>query len=867
MGFPVGTSAVCSGFVLLAAPGLSTLPAVAVALNGDALIAQAPSVPQSQRVDAATTVQLRVRRLPNAIELVIEGTGPGPQLQQSSSGGPAWQGQVITATPAALRVGPQQLSLPEVGLQSIGFTGAGRVFSLTVNPSPGVNLGRPVVSADGRNLILTFASPVPQARLEVSRANLAQPGAVPLPTYAPPLQPRAVAPPLGDMAVGSMTLRNPGYVNLSGPPVTMTLKNAPAKDALMALAQLGGYGFAYVGEPARSGSGGGPVDGQDPGSRPISLTFRGESYGRAFNTALLAASLQGKREGNMILAGPNALSKTFGPQLSKIYRLNQVGPNQAADYLANLGASVTKTNTITTAVTQGGDLQQPAGAPNSATTQTTTITSVEAYGATSGPLLGLRATTDTRLGTITLVGDPPVVGVAEQYLKKLDLRQRQVALNVRILDVNLANQSEIENSFAFRWGDNFIVSDNGTLLGAFGQNLPPSEGSFNRQTAPPLERITRGSNSSSSSSRGLEITNLTTRDLSDRQVVDINQQLDRIGGFRLERLEEGQSLQVVQENGVSDNISNNTQRRIERVLERSLGRDVTTSRRRSTSTNASSSFDGSVRPNPGGLYGSDTFFDFVRAQIISGTTKLLASPTLILQDNPSLLREGSETASSSGGSGQSSGSGSGSGSGTGSSSQGIFNIGLDSAIGRRRANEGVVRVGTNVVTGYETETPSQGGNVVCTPTLSTAGLVLGARVEKIDDNGFVTFVLSPSVSAVTDIEQAPQGCGSNLNILSVRSLDTGALRVRDGQTLIMTGVISEFDRQEVSKWPILGDIPLIGQFFRSTSGQKEKRELVIMVTPRVVNDEQGGVYGYGYQPGTAAGRDFFGTVTNGGASY
>ena len=867
MGFPVGTSAVCSGFVLLAAPGLSTLPAVAVALNGDALIAQAPSVPQSQRVDAATTVQLRVRRLPNAIELVIEGTGPGPQLQQSSSGGPAWQGQVITATPAALRVGPQQLSLPEVGLQSIGFTGAGRVFSLTVNPSPGVNLGRPVVSADGRNLILTFASPVPQARLEVSRANLAQPGAVPLPTYAPPLQPRAVAPPLGDMAVGSMTLRNPGYVNLSGPPVTMTLKNAPAKDALMALAQLGGYGFAYVGEPARSGSGGGPVDGQDPGSRPISLTFRGESYGRAFNTALLAASLQGKREGNMILAGPNALSKTFGPQLSKIYRLNQVGPNQAADYLANLGASVTKTNTITTAVTQGGDLQQPAGAPNSATTQTTTITSVEAYGATSGPLLGLRATTDTRLGTITLVGDPPVVGVAEQYLKKLDLRQRQVALNVRILDVNLTNQSEIENSFAFRWGDNFIVSDNGTLLGAFGQNLPPSEGSFNRQTAPPLERITRGSNSSSSSSRGLEITNLTTRDLSDRQVVDINQQLDRIGGFRLERLEEGQSLQVVQENGVSDNISNNTQRRIERVLERSLGRDVTTSRRRSTSTNASSSFDGSVRPNPGGLYGSDTFFDFVRAQIISGTTKLLASPTLILQDNPSLLREGSETASSSGGSGQSSGSGSGSGSGTGSSSQGIFNIGLDSAIGRRRANEGVVRVGTNVVTGYETETPSQGGNVVCTPTLSTAGLVLGARVEKIDDNGFVTFVLSPSVSAVTDIEQAPQGCGSNLNILSVRSLDTGALRVRDGQTLIMTGVISEFDRQEVSKWPILGDIPLIGQFFRSTSGQKEKRELVIMVTPRVVNDEQGGVYGYGYQPGTAAGRDFFGTVTNGGASY
>lgn len=858
VGFPGGRRSASAVLTLLAGSGLSIAPCpVDAAPPPVAPVQQSAPVPQSRRVDAATTVQLKVRRLPDAIELVIEGTGPGPQLQQSGSG-PGWQGQVITAMPAVLRVGPQQLSLPEVGFQSISFSGVDRVFSLTVNPSPGVNLGRPVVSADGRDLILTFASPVPQARLEVSRFNLAQPGAVPLPSYAPPLQPRAVAPPLGDMAVGSMTLRNPGYVMLSGPPVTMTLKNAPAKDALMALAQLGGYGFAYVAESSATGAT--AAAGPDPGSRPISLTFRNETYARAFNTALLAAGLQGKREGSMILAGPNALSKTFGPQLSKIYRLNQVSPNAAADYLANLGATVTKTNTITTSVTQGGDLQQPTGAPNNATTQTSSITSVEAYGASTGPLLGLRATTDTRLATITLVGDPAVVGVAEQYLKKLDLRQRQVALNVRILDVNLTNQSEIENSFAFRWGNNFIVNDNGSLLGAFGRDLPPTETSFVRQASAPLETISRGSDSASSSSRGLELTNVSARNLTDSQILDINRQLDQVGGFRLERLDEGQSLQVVQQNGVSDNITDNTQRRIERVLSRNLGRNVRTTRNLSSSSRASTSLSGSVRPNPAGLYGSDTFFDFVRAQIQSGSTKLLASPTLILQDNPSLLREGSETASSSGGSSQSGDSGSDSG----SSSQGIVNIGLDSAIGRRRANEGVVRVGTNVVTGYSTETPAQGGNVVCTPTLSTAGLVLGARVEKIDDNGFVTFVLSPSVSAVTDQETAPQGCGSNLNILSVRSLDTGALRVRDGQTLIMTGVISEFDRQEVSKWPILGDIPLIGQFFRATSGQKEKRELVIMVTPRIVNDEQGGVYGYGYQPGTAAGRDFFGTTIQGG---
>ena len=48
------------------------------------------------------------------------------------------------------------------------------------------------------------------------------------------------------MAVGTMVLQNRSFVNVSGPPVTLTLNNAPAKDALMALARLGGYGFVYV---------------------------------------------------------------------------------------------------------------------------------------------------------------------------------------------------------------------------------------------------------------------------------------------------------------------------------------------------------------------------------------------------------------------------------------------------------------------------------------------------------------------------------------------------------------------------------------------------------------------------------------------
>ena len=765
----------------------SAVQAAPRASSGFSSAAGAPSA-NTSAVSTAGPLQLKVRRLRDSVEVVIEGAGLAPQLQQSS-GANGWQGLLTTATPSGLRVGPQRLSLPELGFQTITLDGSGSRYRVGVTPVAGAPLGRPVVSGDGASLIISFPASA-QVSLPVARFNAQQPGYIPQARFAPPLQPRAVAPPLGEMAVGSMTLRNPGYLNLSGPAVTMTLKNAPAKDALMALAQVGGYGFAYVAEADAANATGG-AGGVDAGSTRISLAFRGESYGRAFNTALLAAGLQGRREGNMILAGPKALSKTFGPQLSKVYRLNQVGPNAAADYLANLGATVTKTNTITTSVTQGGDLNQPSGAPNSATTQSSRITNVEAYGASSGPLLGLRATTDTRLGTITLVGDPVTVSVAEQYLKQLDLRQRQVALSVRILDVNLDNVSEIDNSFAVRWGNNFIVNDSGQLLGAFGRNLPPTSNDFRRGVPNDLTVELQPSDGTTPGTVTTEGTNLP-------------------------------------------------------------GLQTSASATLNGAVSQGGSLVNGVRLNPGVNFPSDQFFDFVRAQIVSGSTKLLASPTLILQENTSLLREGSETASSTGSSQ--------------SASQGITNIGLDSAVGRRRANEGVVRVGTNVVTGYSTETPSQGGNVVCTPELSTAGLVLGARVEKIDDNGFVTFVLSPSVSAVTDQENAPQGCGSNLNILSVRSLDTGALRVRDGQTLIMTGVISDFDRTEVSKWPILGDMPLIGQFFRKSSGRKEKRELVIMVSPRIINDDQGGVYGYGYQPGTAAGREFFGAINGAGGN-
>jgi type IV pilus assembly protein PilQ len=715
-----------------------------------------------QIAQASGSLDIKVRRLSDSVEVVIEGTGPSPMLQQTTQGA-VWLGRLQTAQPMTLRRGPVQLSLPEAGLQSIRFEGSGNVFDLTVSPTPGFPVGRPLVSGDGRSLILTFNAPA-QPTLQTLTPNVTTPGRVPQPGFVPPLQPRAVAPPLGDMAVGTMTISNPSYVNVSGPPVTMTLRNAPAKDVLMALSQLGGYGFVYVSDTPAAGSTPAPTPaGTAADMRPISISFRRENYGRAINSALLAAGLQGKRDGNTIFAGPNVLAKSFGAQLSKVYRLNQVPANSAADYLANLGAQVTKTNTISTAVSEGvAATTAPVGSPTASTTTSSTVTSVESYGAANGPLLGLRATTDTRLSTITLVGAPRLVSIAEQYLKQLDLRQRQVALSVKILDVNLSNDMDLYNSFAFRWGNNFIVNDNGTLAANFGSFLGGSEAQRTLDT--PLLPGTPFLGFRGQTNPGVGI---TTQD--------------------------------------------------------PLGQP-----------------SGTTTPYP-----NNNFFDFFQARILSDNSKVLASPTLILQEDPSILRDGDSGGASAGGGGE-----------AGSNLFGTSFDDIDAPIGRRRGNEGVVRVGANVPTKVRSVT-TQNSTSCDISELTTAGLVLGARVQKIDDNGFVTFSLSPSISAVEREVPAGTQCPP-ISILRVRRLDTGVVRVRDGQTLILTGVISDFDRALVSKWPILGDIPIIGQFFRASSNNREKRELVIMVTPRIINDTEGGTFGYGFQPSTPASRALMG---------
>lgn len=130
----------------------------------------------------------------------------------------------------------------------------------------------------------------------------------------------------------------------------------------------------------------------------------------------------------------------------------------------------------------------------------------------------------------------------------------------------------------------------------------------------------------------------------------------------------------------------------------------------------------------------------------------------------------------------------------------------------------------------------------------TIGEDLGIKVTLtpfISPEGYVTLNIKPEYSTQAgEVRTASEVSGqSNLEatLLNRRNLDLKNVRIKDGETLVIGGLIQESEQKIVQKIPFLGDLPVIGTIFRSTSTAKAKSELVIMITPKIINDDEGTV--------------------------
>lgn len=153
-----------------------------------------------------------------------------------------------------------------------------------------------------------------------------------------------------------------------------------------------------------------------------------------------------------------------------------------------------------------------------------------------------------------------------------------------------------------------------------------------------------------------------------------------------------------------------------------------------------------------------------------------------------------------------------------------------------------ISIATSVPVNVETITIPQGENQppVVTQRLQRedAGVILNVSEVRIDDNGFVTLTIQPEISIPVPSQILASGDFAGILLFNIdrRRLEASQLRLRDGQTFIIAGLIQDRDTVDVQKVPFLGDLPLLGALFRSQSVNNERNEVVFMLTPYIMDD-------------------------------
>ncbi|MEY2984219.1 MAG: Type pilus biosis protein PilQ, partial [Cyanobacteriota bacterium] len=166
-----------------------------------------------------------------------------------------------------------------------------------------------------------------------------------------------------------------------------------------------------------------------------------------------------------------------------------------------------------------------------------------------------------------------------------------------------------------------------------------------------------------------------------------------------------------------------------------------------------------------------------------------------------------------------------------------------------------VKLTESVVASVDTQVDTQGDTAVrtITPVLEDVGLTLNVVVDRIDDNGFITLRVNPIVASPAETVRFDSGSGAvnEITLINTRELTSGVVRLRDDQTFILSGIISEVQQSTTTKVPILGDLPVIGALFRSSRDRTDRSEVIVLLTPRIIPDSTEVQFGYRYTPDRA----------------
>lgn len=150
----------------------------------------------------------------------------------------------------------------------------------------------------------------------------------------------------------------------------------------------------------------------------------------------------------------------------------------------------------------------------------------------------------------------------------------------------------------------------------------------------------------------------------------------------------------------------------------------------------------------------------------------------------------------------------------------------------------VMRVGTQdvyfVTTSQVDASSGQILQTVVTPQTINEGVTLSVTPQ-ITADGVINMSIMPSITERTGT--ATSRLGDQVPIVSVRETDT-LVRVHEGETIVIAGLMQDRASTDISKVPILGDVPLVGGLFRREERSKRKTDLVILLTPTVMTRDE-----------------------------
>lgn len=108
---------------------------------------------------------------------------------------------------------------------------------------------------------------------------------------------------------------------------------------------------------------------------------------------------------------------------------------------------------------------------------------------------------------------------------------------------------------------------------------------------------------------------------------------------------------------------------------------------------------------------------------------------------------------------------------------------------------------------------------------------IGTKLEatpEVKDDGHVVVELTPTTSSAGNLV-------NNQYPITYERTAKSKVRVKDGDTIVLGGLISDSEKHSVSKLPLLGDLPIIGALFRYESHSSDRNEVVFMVTPHIMD--------------------------------